>query len=429
MGNNYRTEYDCTFRGNKFLKVQLLLLFCFIGIAGAKAQDTTSADGLFEYARKTAYEQKDYANAIRLAQKVLAINSHYTDVVIFIGRVYTWSKNTDSARYYLKSALDIDPKNEDGYLAFSDLDYWNKNNAGALATIGLGLTVFPKSEELLIRKVKVLMALHRYREALPVTDTLLQMKSSNAEARELNVILKDLSAKNKLTISGEYAHFDKQFPSDWRFASLEYVNETKVGPVVARINYANRFNTDGYQFEMDAYPHLSRMFYLYLNAGYSDQTVVFPEWRGAASLFANLPHAYEAEAGMRYLYYTSDIYFYMAYLGKYYKKFFVGLREYVTPSPSTYTNTTGLFVRYYYGGSDDYIHFDVTRGILVDQRWYNLSTYDRTQLPSYFGELIFQKSIKKLNLVSVNVSIYQQQYLPGVIGNQYQAGISYARRF
>jgi len=80
-----------------------------------------------------------------------------------------------------------------------------------------GLRVFPKSEELLIRKVKVLATLHRYKEALPITDTLLQMNSGNAEVIKLNIMLKDLSWKNKLTISGGYTHFDKEFKDDRRF--------------------------------------------------------------------------------------------------------------------------------------------------------------------------------------------------------------------
>jgi len=411
------------------MRATLILLIFFIATVICRAQDTTTADGLFDYARKTAYDKHDYPNAIRLAEKALAFNNAYTDVIIFIGRVYTWSKNTDSAKYYLKRAIGTDAKNEDAYIAYADFSFWNNYNDTALETANAGLAYFPRSEDLLIREAKILMAMHQYRQALPITDTLLQMNKDNAEARSLNVMLKDLSAKNKLTINTEYTHFDKQFPNDWRFASIEYVNETKIGPVVGRIDYANRFNMNGYQFEADAYPRISKMFYLYLNAGYSDQVSVFSEWRGAASLFANLPHAYEGELGVRYLYYTSNIYFYTAYLGKYYKKFYFGLHEYVTPSTQSLGNTTGFFVRYYYGGSDDYINVDGTRGVLVDERWYNLSLYDNTQLPAYFGEVILQKSIKKLNLISVNCSIYQQEYLPGVIGNQYQVGIGYARRF
>jgi hypothetical protein len=88
-----------------------------------------------------------------------------------------------------------------------------------------------------------------------------------------------------------------------------------------------------------------------------------------------------------------------------------------------------LFGRYYFGGSDDYVELNATRGVLVDARWYNLTTYDNVQQPSYFGGLIVQKSIRRKNLININMAVYQQQYLPGAIGNQYQAGIGYTRRF
>lgn len=425
----FSRAYDSIMRGKWSLPVLLVMFIILHGSTPLRAQDTTSADGLFDYARKTAYEQQDYPAAIRLAQKALSFNPNYTDVIIFIGRVYTWSKNTDSAKWYLTTAIAKDPKNEDGYLAYSDLDYWNNHHNEALITITSGRTMFPRSEELLLRQAKVLLALHRYPAALAATDTLLQLNKNNAEARELNVRLKELSAKNKLAINTEYTHFDKQFPDDWRFASIEYVNESIGWPLVARVNYAERFKNNAYLFEADAYPRLSKTCYLYLNAGYSDKITVFSKWRGGTSLFANLPRAYEAELGVRYLYYTTDIFFYTAYLGKYYKKFFFGLREYVTPSPGAFSNTTGLFVRYYYGGSDDYIHLDATRGVLVDERWNNIAANGKSQMPAYFGQLIVQKSVGKLNLISFNVSLYQQEFLPGITGHQYQGGIGFARRF
>jgi YaiO family outer membrane protein len=409
--------------------VLLLVCLCFAQPLKLSAQDTSNADGLFAEARKAAFNREDYQEAVRLAKKALAFNDQYTDIVIFIGRLYTWSKNTDSGRQYLTKAIGIDPGYEDAYSAYSDFDFWNKDNEGALTTLNKGLVFHPQSEGLLMRKAKVLMAMKRFEEALTVSEALLAINKDNVEARTLNVTLNDLAAKSKLTIGAQYAHFDKQFPDDWLFSNIEFSDVSPIGPIAGRLNYANRFSTQAFQVETDIYPRLSKTFYLYLNAGYSGQIIVFPKLRGAASLFGNFAHGYEAEAGLRYLYYTTSIVFYTGYLGKYYKKLFFGIREYVTPSPLSYSNTTGLFLRYFFNGSDDYINFDATRGVLVDARWYNLSTYDNSKLPSYFVGLSVQKALGRRNLLNLSFTVSQQQYRPDAIGNQYQGGVSYTRRF
>jgi YaiO family outer membrane protein len=89
-------------------------------------------------------------------------------------------------------------------------------------------------------------------------------------------------------------------PGIWEV--LLYSRLTKFGTVIGRVNYANRFQTDGLQAEVDAYPRLSNVFYTYVNAGYSENAGVFPKYRAGFSLYANLPKSYEAEAGWRYLY-------------------------------------------------------------------------------------------------------------------------------
>ena len=415
---------------NYFLvRVCLLLFIQFFASVLVYAQDTTSADGLFEYARRTAFDQKDHPNAIRLGRKALAIAPAYTDILIFVGRVYAWTDNMDSSRVYLSKALATDPKNLDGYMAYIDLDVWTNRNDSAIDIIDKGLVVFPASEQLLLLKAKVLIAMHKYSEASPITDSLLKINSNNAEARVLDLMVRDLSSKNKLLVTTGFVHFDKQFPDDWHFTSIEYTRNTPIGPLLARVNYGDRFKTSAFQFEVDVYPRLSKTFYLYLNSGYSDETIVFPKWRGAASLYANLPHTFEAELGIRYLYYSTDIFFYTATLGKYYRKFFFGINEYVTPTPGSYANTSGAFIRYYYGGSDDYINIAAARGVFVDARWYDLNVYRNTGYPSYLGELMMQKTIRKLNIISIDVSMYQQEYFSGSIGNQYQASVGYARRF
>lgn len=409
---------------------QLLTGLFLLGfVVSSHAQEATNSDDLYAAARKEAIENKNFPEAIRLAKKALAISPDYIDIIIFTGRVHTWNNQPDSGRVYLQRALKYIPPPEDAFIAYSDLEYWKKNYPAALNITQKGLNSLSYSLELLLRKAKILEAMKDYKTAILVTDTLLKMNRGNAAARALNISLREMVSKNRLAVKLDYAHFDKQFKDDWYFGNLEYTRLTKMGPVVARVNYANRFKLEGLLAEVDAYPRLSRKFYMYLNLGYSEDVGVFPKWRSGVSLFANLPHAFEAEGGIRYLYYNSDIFFYTAYAGKYYKSFLFGARTFINGTTNGVANASSVLARYYYGGVDDYINLNIGMGVSPDSRQQNFLINTTSNLRTYSAELVLRHALNSINIISINLSLLNQEYFPGIIGNQTQAGVGYMRHF
>lgn len=393
-----------------------------------RAQDTTSADGLMAAARVRAIEEKNNDDAIRLAKKALYLQPANTDVMVFIGRTYSWAGNRDSAVQYLAKAIQANNRNEDAYLAYVDAYFWSKCNEEALAIDTMGLAIFQESHGLRVRKAKILAAMGKCHAARVLADTMRRADRNDKEVRGLVLDIKDLCYHNRIGLKVDYARFDKQFPDDWRFAHLEYVNGRRKVAYVMRLNWADRFAQQGVQYEVDAYPKLSRKFYLYTNLGYSADAVIFPKWRSGLSLYANLPHAYEAEVGARYLYYTSSAVFYTAYAGKYYRSFLFGARTYLAPAATGFARSFLGTVRYYYGGTDDYVNFTASQGVSPDDRRYNLVANSSNQLSSRMAEVIVRHAIRRLNVVSVNFSIYQQELIAGDVGYQYQAGLGYIRR-
>lgn len=396
---------------------------------GSHAQDTTTIGGIIATARTAAIDAKDYDNAVRLGKKALSLTPGNTEILVFVGRTYSWASNFDSSGHYLRQAIAADSMLEDAHIAYTDLHYWNKKNEEALAICDRALYLLPGSQPLHLRKAKVLMAMGNYKTALHVTDTLLKADKHNTEVRALNTTLKDLYYKNRVALKFDYATFDKQFPDPWLFYSLEYSRVTKMGTLVARVNRVERFQKKGQQFEIDLYPKISKTFYMYLNAGYAEQTDILPKWRSGISLFANLPHAFEAEAGIRHLQYTNDVFFYTGYVGKYYKNFLFSSRVFLAPSANGYSRSAGIAIRYYTGGADDYINLNTMAGVSPDDRRYNLQINSDSKLQSYLGELTFRKSIRKINIISCNISLFLQEYRPGITGQQTQLGIGYIRRF
>src|ERR1700758_5601376 len=97
-------------------------LFLVVFSRAAYAQNGPSSDDLFRQARRAAFDQKDYPKAISLSKQALTKSPDYSDIRVFLGRVYTWSGKTDSARAAFNYVLGRHPDNEDASFAFGSLE-------------------------------------------------------------------------------------------------------------------------------------------------------------------------------------------------------------------------------------------------------------------------------------------------------------------
>lgn len=406
-----------------------LILISLISAIGLNAQKRVSSDDLFKSARYAAFEEKNYTQAKQLARQALQISPGYADIEIFLGRLFTWDKQYDSARYHFSKVLSTGA-NEDASVAYTDLEYWNDHYAQALNICNQALVAYPVSEALLLRKAKILKADKNFKEAGNITTQLLKINNQNAAALALASTLKDAVAINKITISYDNSSFDKQFDKPWHFASLSYGRQTKFGSVIARMNYANRFGSNGLQGEVDAYPRINKTFYCYVSAGYSGNAGVFPKYRGGFSLYANLPKSFEAEAGIRYLYFTSATNIFTFYVGKYYKNFLFSARTYITPSNGTISQSYSVATRYYFKGADDYLGVSLGTGISPDDNNQNIQFNNKlNKLSSRQISATFSHTFLKWNIFSISAGLINQEYKPSVKGNQLNLSAAISHRF
>jgi YaiO family outer membrane protein len=406
--------------------ISLLVSVC----SGVRSQTQMSSDQLFQDARKAAFKLKDYDKARSLAKEALSISPNYNDIMVFLGRLYAWTGNYDSARYYFNVVLDRDPSDVDASLAAIDLEYWNDHYDSAMNICDRALQITPASEELLLRKVKIFNATRQYRNAKSGALQLLQKDSANQSARKLLLSIRRELAKNKISLDYDYTTFNKQYSQPWQLASLSYGRSTKLGTIIFRMNYANRFGNKGYQGEMDAYPRISKTFYSYLNFGYSGNEGTFPKFRAGFSLYANLPRSFEAELGTRYLYFTSPTNIFTAYVGKYYKNFLFGLRTYITPSNQSVSQSYSVSARYYTKGADDYIALSAGTGVSPDDNNQNIQFDSKLyKLSSKKISADYKHTIMKWYIVSLGIELIRQEYIPDQWGNQWDFTMGIARRF
>lgn len=190
-------------------------------------------DQLFGLARRVAFEKKNYPLAIQLSKNALVKSPGYSDVRIFLGRIYTWNNKADSARESFDYVIGHNPKYTDTYAAYTDLEYWNDRNEVALIYAERGLKFDPKSKDLLYKKAKILNALNRSVEAGEAVAELLKIDPKNANARLLSARLKDALSQYMVGVSYDYTYFDKQFDDAWQSASFDFSKRTNLGSIGA----------------------------------------------------------------------------------------------------------------------------------------------------------------------------------------------------
>ena len=422
-------------------KFSPLIIFLFFSIAFAlatQAQEKLSSDQLFKNARTAAFDEDDYPKAIKITKEALELSPDYADIRIFLGRLYTWTDKKDLARQEFERVIEKNPGYEDAHLAYGYLEYWEDNPEKALKVIEPGIVKNPDSEGLLMLKAKIYNNLGKFTEANETLETLLKYEPNFSEARAFSQKIKDLSSKNQIGIDYDFVYFDERFSDPWHLASVSYGRRTGIGSITGRLNYANRFTTNGVQFEVDAYPRISNTFYTYVSGGISENGGIFPRYRAGFSLYANLPKSFEADAGFRFLSFSRSTWIYTASVGKYYSNYWFNLRTYLTPSNNSLSKSISLTVRYYLAGADDYLSLRVGTGLSPDRPenyyLYNsddeiVGSLDPKNLKSSNISLGYRKSIKQSNIFSLDVGAENQEYALDKKGYQFTIGAGFTKRF
>ncbi|WP_150451958.1 YaiO family outer membrane beta-barrel protein [Arenibacter lacus] len=413
-------------------KIKLLLLLLLgINAMPMAAQTEASTDELYSLARTAAFDEDNYPKAIALLKKALAKSPDYLEVSVFLGRLYTYTDSLQQARMVFKEVLQKEAGHEGASLAYGNLEYWNSNSEKSLVVVNSGLEKHPNSQSLGLLKAKILKDLKRFNESRIVIDQLLKNNPEFTEARSLLGSVNSSAAKNSIGLSYDFVYFDKRFNDPWHLASVSYGRQTGLGSVTARFNYANRFTTNGAQFELDAYPRISDLFYAYVSGGISENKGIFPRYRAGFSLYANLPAAFEADAGFRFLSFSSNTWVYTLGVGKYYKNYWFNLRTYLTPSSNSISHSYSLTTRYYLGGADDYLSFKIGTGISPDDNANNVAfdPDNSYKLKSVNMSLGYKKLLWDTHVFSIQASLENQEYRAETRGNQLSIGVGYSKRF
>lgn len=347
------TKMGCKMKKNILGLIGLILL-CSTVVPAQAQMDELTVDELYEKARTVAFEDGNYDQARKLAYKALDQSPNYHGIRIFIARTFSWEGKYGEAREELHYVLKHDVDNRRAYLALADVENWSDHPEVALQTIEKGLKYHPENKELLLKKASALYNQEEYESSEEVYKTLLDLHPDSRDALDglESVQLKQM--KYSVTASYRYDYFTDVF-DPWKFTDLGLSRQTPYGSIIGRVQYAQRFGSDGVQFNLDAYPSITDGLYAYVSGGYSDSGI-YPKYRFGFSLYKSLPASFELEAGIRYLdFSTSKTDIYTASVTKYSGSYLFTVRSYLVPSQQSTSNSFSGTIRRYFGDPNTYL--------------------------------------------------------------------------
>lgn len=415
----------------KFRDVMRLTVFLLALVAGisnlrGQAQDTalqvgeedslivsSIPDSAFAQARELAYNE-EYGKAEKILQLNILRFPENLDYPLFLARVKTWQEEYDTARSLLKDIYQRDT-GKTGQTAFdllAKVERYDGQFEKAITLSDSGLKERPKSEILLVNKAQSQVQLLQYPEALNTVDTALQYHPKNKELQQLQLFLLNQLIAEGIAVGAGVDYFTRG-TSPWLNALAQYGSFTDLGMVIGRVNYASRFQDQGLQFEIDAYPQIGNGRYFYLNAGYSGSEL-FPTWRFGGEFFSIIDGTpLEASLGFRHLRFSDSnkVTMYTGTLGWYFGNNFLQFRPFFIDQPNAgWGSSYNFLYRKFITGMGDYFQISAGFGFVPQQRLIdvggvigpNLFTLENQYLGFAYQKLLNESLYVRLDLTLTN---------------------------
>ncbi|WBU89110.1 YaiO family outer membrane beta-barrel protein [Cellulophaga omnivescoria] len=328
--------------------IYILLVFTFLVITTGNSQNTTymgNPDASFLVARDLAFANKR-KQARDTLKHILSKYPNYTDVENLLAKTLTWDAQYSKARLHYNNIITRDKSNLEVWIAAIKNELYAKNYNTALGLANKGLVTLKNNTELLELKNNAILELKKAES---------KVSQSTMVIDTTVVVNSDL--KNAILLTTEAQSFNKVY-NTMSAVSIAYKRTTKFGDIIPTINYSNRFNTNGIQYQLDAYPKLGTKMYAYASYAYSDSEI-FPSHRIGGELYRSLPKSLEISVGARYLSYNSkNATVFTGSLSWYPGNYYLSWRPYINPANnSTISFSNSFTARRYLKDKYNYLDF------------------------------------------------------------------------
>lgn len=333
----------------------LYLLFSLFTLASA-AQEKALQDSFLQRARNLAGEG-EYEKARELLQPEMARHPEDRDLKTLYAKTFSWEGTYGEARDILNSITSYHRTDREAWTASARNEIYAGNLSLALGLVNKALIHMPADPALLELRRSILAQTMVENDKVP--DPIPETKKEEKPARELPASPQGIFVRSSAKV------FSSTFkPMYSQTVGMEMTG--RMGRLIPAVQFDQRFDQEGIQYQLDAYPRFSKKFYGYLSYAYS-KAGIFPEHRGGGELFYNSESGWEASAGARYYQFLDDdALVYTGSAGKYSGNYYLALRTFVTPKNGQ-PAISGLFTaRKYYRDALTYLGFSAGYGFSTE---------------------------------------------------------------
>lgn len=385
-------------------KCILFLIVLCIPLVFFGQEDTlvvTDPDRAFMTARKIAFEG-DYESARPILQDILVEYPEYSDVRNLLAKTYSWEGKYDEARSHFNQITLTDKNNLEVWIADINNELYDANETVAFSKVNTALEYLPNEPELISLKKKINERL--LKQAPPTQEQTVALSRRNKETGNF---------KNLLGLISNVDIFDQVYDARY-LAAIEYQYQTKIGKIIPRISYANRFQQTGIQYEIDAYPQIDKRKYLYLNYGFSASNI-FPAHRAGVEMYRMISKTMEMSAGVRYIdFRESTATMITGSLGLYSGNYYFSARPYLTPRSDAPMGYAGSILARKYGKTgDNYLGLTLSLGVSPESQ----------QL--FAGETLLSESLLYVESQQI---LMEYQFIGKSVANLYKATLGLTRQ-
>ncbi|MFT5738151.1 MAG: YaiO family outer membrane protein [Maribacter sp.] len=401
------------------LTTAVLLLFFLTSVTGQEYAYTGDPDASYFTARDLVFEGKR-SDARDTLIRVLTRYPEYIDVQCLLAKTYSWDKEFGQARAQFNSIISKKKRNKEVWIGAIKNEQYADNLHIGLGLANKALIYLKGDADILALKAEIVKQIGDAQ--------LLQNKLKATKIAE--------ERKQAFTIYTEGEVFD-QVLDPMFYGAVEYKKQTKWGVILPRINFNRRFNINGVQAEVDAYPKISKSLSGYFNYGFSTSEI-FPKHRVGVELAKELPNAMEASLGFRHLSFVADqATILTGSFGLYRGNYYASIRPFVVPDAVKGIGVSGsLLVRRYLKDGNNYLGMNLGYGFDTEMNQFIVDgeLLAQTLLFLESQRLRFEyqfTTTKNSNQYKVNVGVNRQElaFSSGEFFLSVTAGLSYQVKF
>ncbi|MGY6522650.1 MAG: YaiO family outer membrane beta-barrel protein [Mongoliitalea sp.] len=420
-----------------FLTISFCLSLVLVPFMDTYAQKVDT-DSLLIAAIQVTNQEKDYPKAIAMARQGASLAPDYLDFHLLLGRLYRFTGQADSARYFLNYVLEKSTAYEDAYTYLVGLELEEGEMEAGLKVVDQAIQQFPDKSQFYRLKLALVRLDDDIRTEFDYLKTLVQRFPEDSDLRQQLNNLELRLDNQRVGVNYSITAFDRDGVGPWHLVGAQYIRERRWGSIIGRVNYANRLSAgqsidSGVQYELESYFFTGKRSYSYAGVAFSS-SLVFPEQRYSYSFFQNLDRGWEWEAGLRYNSVNPPEgrrNFRSVVLGggKYIGSSWLNLRAFIQNEEEDFYPAFTLVYRYFIDSRFDFATIILGYGTSPDERPTLGQFENRVALDSYRAGVGYHRLLANTIVAGVQATYNYQEFFPGRTQQEFEFSVTINYKF